>query len=198
MKPFKLTRIARYLWGLLGVAILGGGAAVASAGGWEDGQKYVPSASIELGTNREIVFVYMGASFCGASRREGFGDVIEKSKLLVSQQARNQGRTFRAVGVALDWEVEEGLRFLKKFGAFDEVSLGGNWGNDSAIKYIWRDHPGRAAVPQVIVLEREIEEAPRTTEITREVVLRRINGITEIESWVANGARVPLPAPARS
>ncbi|HEX2092938.1 MAG TPA: hypothetical protein VHG28_11070 [Longimicrobiaceae bacterium] len=174
--------------------LLGGGAAGAAALRSENESGYVPSARIELGTNHEIVLVFLGASFCGASQRKGFDEVVEQGKILLSNQAKKDGRTFRTIGVALDWDTDKGIEFLEEFGRFDEIAAGGNWGSDPAIKYIWRDLPGRSAVPQIVILERQIEETPRATEVTREVVLRRLHGIEEIESWVANGARVSFGA----
>ena len=48
--------------------------------------------------------------------------------------------------------------------------------------------PGEPAIPQIIVLERQIEVARTSTEVKNERVLKRVLGTDEIEKWVRTGA----------
>ena len=146
---------------------------------------YEPSVSIESGD--EIVLVFIGGSFCNAHNVPGFPDVVETAKLRLQRHAQQGGMQFRAIGVALDWRPADGLAFLARFGEWDEVASGSNWTNDGATKYIWRDIPGDANVPQLLVLRRSVRlgEAIR---VGKEQVVKRILGTTAIQEWVSAGA----------
>ncbi|HEX2076151.1 MAG TPA: hypothetical protein VHG08_00530, partial [Longimicrobium sp.] len=144
-----------------------------------------PAGSIEAGD--EIVLVFIGASFCNAHNVPGFPDVVESAKLKVQAQARARGMRFRAVGVALDWRPADGLAFLARFGEFDEVASGSNWIGDGATKYIWRDLPGDADVPQLLVLRRSIQSG-QVIRVGEDQVVKRVLGTVAIEDWVSAGA----------
>jgi hypothetical protein len=111
-------------------------------------------------------------------------------KVLLAGKAKATGRSFTTIAVALDWDVDEGLAFLRNFGKFDEILVGRNWTNEGAIRYIWHDFPGRPSVPQVVVLVRSVDVGKRTLSVVGERVLTRQIGVDEIRDWVAKG--VPL------
>lgn len=117
----------------------------------------------------------------------GFPDVVELAKLRVRAHAQARGMRFRAVGVALDWRAADGLAFLARFGEFDEVASGGNWISDGATKYIWRDIPGNANVPQLLVLRRSVHRG-EAIRVGEDRVMKRILGREDIEKWLAAGA----------
>jgi hypothetical protein len=146
---------------------------------------YEPSDSI--GSGDEIVLVFIGASFCNAHNVPGFPDVVESAKLRLQRHAQQGGMQFRAIGVALDWRAADGLAFLARFGEFDEVASGGNWTSDGATKYIWRDIPGDANVPQLLVLRRSVHKG-EAIRVGEDQVVKRLLGTGDIEKWVAGGA----------
>jgi cell division septation protein DedD len=148
---------------------------------------YVPDFEFRKG--REIVLVLVGAAFCGAQREPGFPQAVEDAKLRVRDQAAARGAQFRAVAVSLDWKTDEALSFLEGFGAFDELTVGSNWLNDGARRYIWRDLPGPAAVPQLLVVERDVETEPQV-QVRNERVIKRISGALPVIAWVKDGARI--------
>ncbi|HEX2206962.1 MAG TPA: hypothetical protein VHG93_04720, partial [Longimicrobium sp.] len=98
----------------------------------------------------------------------------------VRDQARAQGRQFRAVAVSLDWSTREAFAFLEGFGEFDEISVGSSWLNDGALRYIWRDFPAEPEVPQLVVMEREIETEP-AVRVRSERLVKRVSAPTT--SW---------------
>ncbi len=148
-------------------------------------RSYTPN--YRLRTGNEILLVFVGGSFCRANRRPGFHQAVENAKLRVRDQAVARGRQFRAVAVSLDWKPTEALAFLDGFGNFDEVSVGSNWVNDSAIRYVWRDLPGDPTVPQLVVVERHVEVG-RTVQVGSERVLKRVLGAEQIFDWARQGA----------
>jgi hypothetical protein len=134
-----------------------------------------------------VVLVFIGASFCGAHERPGFAGVVERAKVELSRRAAAEGKQFSAVGVSLDWKPAEALAFLESFGSFDQVSLGRNWSNDSALRYIWKDLPGEPVVPQILVIERYVQTAP-AIDVRDERVVKRVAGAEPIAAWVEQGA----------
>lgn len=151
-------------------------------------QRY--SSDYRMGTGEELVLVLVGASFCRAHRQEGFPQAVEDAKVAVQRQAKAAGVQFRTIGVSLDWSPEEALAFLAAFGEFDEMSVGSNWVNDSAFRYVWNESNGDPVVPQLLVIRRRLDVQPRTIRITDERVVRVVRGADEILSWVRSGAPV--------
>ncbi|HEX6369760.1 MAG TPA: hypothetical protein VF006_12645 [Longimicrobium sp.] len=189
-----LVRAGTAVWVVLGMVLLA--AAVRPAQGARKPaatpprnesavRTYVPDFEFRKGT--EIVLVLVGAAFCGAQREPGFPQAVEEAKLRVQEQAKARGAQFRAIAVSLDWKTEEALAFLESFGAFDEIHVGSNWLNDGARRYIWADLPGEPVVPQVLVVEREIETEP-AVQVRSERVIKRIAGAAPLITWVRAGA----------
>jgi hypothetical protein len=67
------------------------------------------------------------------------------------------------------------------------VTSGGNWTSDAATKYIWRDIPGDADVPQMLVLRRTVQ-TDQAIRIGEDQFVKRLRGVNDIEAWVASGA----------
>lgn len=148
---------------------------------------YVPD--YEFRSGEELVLVFIGASFCGAQRAPGFPAAVERAKMELAAQARARQVQFRAHAVSLDWKPAEAMAFLSHFGAFDEISIGSNWLNDGAVHYIWRDLPSEPAVPQLVIIQRQIEKGG-TVRVRDERVVRRLLGTEQITRWVNAGARI--------
>lgn len=198
-----LTRAGTAVWLLAGIALLGATVraqwlASAAASTPAAAARLIPPAKPEsaravyqpaesLESGEEIVLVFIGASFCNAQNTPGFPEVVERAKLRLQEHAQANGVRFRAVGVALDWRAADGLAFLERFGQFDEVASGSNWISDAATKYIWRDIPGDADVPQMLVLRRMVETG-QAIRLGEDRVVKRIRGTADIKNWVSAGA----------
>jgi hypothetical protein len=147
--------------------------------------KYRPD--YEFATGPELVLVFVSASFCGADRQPGFRQALEDATVRVEQQAKSRGIQFRTHGILLDWQPQQAMAALARFGAFDEASVGSNWLNDGALRYIWRDYPSVPQVPQVLLVQRRIETQPQVR-VTEERVVKRFVGTDPVMKWVAEGA----------
>lgn len=147
--------------------------------------EYMPQGGLQSG--EELLLVFVGASSCGAHRRQGFAEVVEAAKKALADRAQREGHSFAAVGVALDWAAEDGLTFLRAFGQFDELLVGRNWLNTGAIKYIWKELPGRAAIPQVLVVRRRIQVGRTGITVSHEELLLRRVGVHAILAWADVG-----------
>jgi hypothetical protein len=150
-----------------------------------DGQAKAPAVT------REIVAIYFGTA--GTDRMSGMATSIPAMKVALARQAGASGRRFISRGVSLEPTIEDGLTDLALLGPFDEISLGGNWKNAEVGRYfgtIDQVNP-HAAIPQVVVIEREVREESASIQIGAEREIARYIGADKIANWVKSGA--PLP-----
>lgn len=138
-------------------------------------------------SGEELVVVFIGASDCGASRDERLPAALNRMRVIFEARASRLGMTFRTIGVSLDVSPDTGLAFLHHLGTFDEIIIGGGWLSSGAIQYVWRDVPGRAALPQVILLQRHIGVSGADISVNQEQVLNRVVGIASMEEWGRGG-----------
>lgn len=166
--------------------------------------RYLPRGSAELRSTEEVNLVFFGAAGCGWSTRPELPEAIETLKLILLDRHDPEVRVC-VTGVALDWSVSAGLRFLSAFGHFDEIVVGRNWLNSAAQTYIWRDVPGVAATPQVVLVRRALVIPPQDGGIGGEYLVQherlitRKVGYPEIMAWVETGGPTPTedaPLPA--
>jgi hypothetical protein len=140
----------------------------------------------------EIIAVFITSSGCVASRQPELPGSLESIKLALAERGRAQAFRFSIIGVALDWDPMTGVEHLGAFGRFDELVAGRNWWNSGAAAYIWRDVPGSAVTPQLVVVRRTSQLQPGGIRISREEPFLRLLGTREIMEWADAGS--PLPA----
>jgi hypothetical protein len=143
----------------------------------------------------ELVFVYIGSSTCGVANQPWTAGAVQQAMQMVRRRASETGLGFVALGIAKDWNIDDGVKHLTRIANFDEISVGRNWANEALVKYVWRDLPGIAATPQVVVVlrVRHLESSVdtlRTHDFSSETLLMRKAGLSEIETWLNNGAPI--------
>lgn len=161
---------------VVGRLLLPGGDSVEHGPGVQEGQ--------------ELIALVVGDSRCGASRDPAFASAIKSMAQVLEDSATARGATFISIGAALDSDIESGRSFLSSIGEFDEEIVGRSWLNSAAISYLWRENPGPATIPQVILIERDVTLEGATISISPDRVLSRRVGTTSIIEWVGDG--VPL------
>ena len=148
-----------------------------------------PSAATPRVT-REVIAVYLGT--VGTDAQSGMTTAVREMKMALAKQAAASGRQFVSRGVSLDPTVEGGLQHLALLGQFDEISVGDNWTNSVVVRYLGPNFgDSRAAIPQVVLLEREVQQENSTLIVGPERELGRYIGVDKIGAWVRQGA--PLP-----
>jgi hypothetical protein len=140
----------------------------------------------------EIVLVLIGSESCGAHGIAGFNEAVRRARMRIAAHAEEQGVSFASTGVSFDWSIQDGLRFLDRLGPWDEVIIGRNWFGFAAAHFVWRDLPGDPVIPQVIVLERQIERQSEAIIIGNYRVLFRIIGADNIIEWSQSNNLVDL------
>lgn len=146
------------------------------------------TGSRQLNTGTELLVVFVGSLNCGATRAPGLTEAMTTLRARIAREAALEGKEVVHVGVATDWSIQDGLRFLTHFGPFDEVVIGRNWLNSGAIRYIWHDFRGTPALPQILVLERPVQVDSTVISVGSERLLARKVGSIEIVAWATGQA----------
>ena len=69
-----------------------------------------------------------------------------------------RGKAFAFVGVANDWDIEDGLAFLDGNGPFDEIVVGRNWFNEASVEHLFENDAAIPALPTLVVYQRDVTE----------------------------------------
>lgn len=165
------------------------GGTVATAGG-------VESSSSAEGPHRrartELVLLYFGRSTCHwCTSVEGL-EAVRAALAAVHGRAAQAGYEVTAVGVALDDDIDEGLRYLADVAKWDQIVSGGSWNN-----LVARHVLPVQGTPELAVFMRTSSriEVPggRIAETTRknELIVRKV-GLFEIQRWLELGAPIPV------
>jgi hypothetical protein len=149
--------------------------------------KYVPSRELRQGRNLTMVLVT--ASWCIGTSYEGFPEATRSVKLALQQRAEDAGMGFNAIAVAIDWNVERGVEYLRNLGEFDEIIVGRNWINSGLDRYVYQFHHS-ATVPQIVVVVEEVQHDPFDYKLGASLTTRV--GADEIVDWASSGAPIEL------
>lgn len=134
----------------------------------------------------ELNLVYIGASWCLPCREDSLKQDLEKLKLLLYEEAKNNEMNYSVIGIANDQSIEKGLGLLNSTGYFDEVIIGKKWTNTGSINFIWNQEVVRPAVPQIIVFRRSMEFKEGIEIGKKEVLIRKV-GVNSIHQWLEDG-----------
>jgi hypothetical protein len=148
-----------------------------------------PPGTVEV---TEVIAVYVGS--IGTDSLTGMAQVLSDMGTALRRQTASSGRGLIVRGVSIEPSVEGGIRHLSRLGAFDEVSVGGNWTNSAVVRYLGAND-GRVSdspIPELILLERTVRsDNTRMLQVGPEREIARFVGLDKINGWVARGA--PLP-----
>lgn len=153
------------------------------------GAPKVPRRVVQV-SGDEFRLIFIGSTKCAYADYPPFAKTVERLKTNVRAVAVRGGLRFSTLGVAVDRNPDDGLRFIRRFGAFDEVAVGGGWLNSIAVAYMWREHAGTAGIPQVIVIRRRITYQESGIAVGQDSVIRRIVGASEIERFASQAEMV--------
>lgn len=144
-------------------------------------------------SGRHLVAFVLLSSECGFCAEKHTRAAVSqlRESLIKSQSAAFQ--RISVVGVAIDRNVDKGLKYLGSLGrsgvAFDEISVGGMWLNEMITSLVWRDAVGTPSVPQVLIVERNVDASafPGHIEIRPDSLLLRVSGRDSLIDWVQHG-----------
>lgn len=121
--------------------------------------------------------VFIGASWCRGAASPELRDSLPILMTTLRAEAYARSHRFTSIGVSLDGSPETGIDWLTKYGQFDELDVGGGWGNYAVLSLIWGDSSSAPILPQLIILTREIAtESPTKIKLGSLVVRERLYG----------------------
>jgi hypothetical protein len=128
----------------------------------------------------EVIAFFIASSTCGASQNRNLPSALLKIRNDLAERAHSEGKRFVYAGIALDESAVTGLSFLKPFGPFDEVMAGGSWLGTGAVDFLIRGMPGPLALPQLLVVERDVKASQTAIKVSADRVMSRNLGFVEI------------------
>ncbi len=172
----------------LSIIVAGIGLLIAGLPATATAQDTTYSPTFMLTEGKELIAVYFGATTCVPCHDPDLKRNIKRTKPLLKRNAEAAGYTFSVTGAALDWSVKEGIEFLEEVGPFDEVIVGKTWSNLAAVDYMWADTASFTALPQVVLIEREVINTANRMVFSPNVIMARYVGAKTVADWVDAGA----------
>lgn len=136
------------------------------------------SSAVESGT--EIVLVLTVGSFCPSCRDPKLPNAVAGIRKTLGERVSRESARLVDVGVSVDPVGGPGLTFLRRFGPFDEISVGRGWLNSGAIAFVVRDSRGELAIPHLAILSRRIDVGQTDLRVSQDSVLARYVGTNAI------------------
>lgn len=141
---------------------------------------------------KQLIAYVLLSSHCGHCQRADTKAAVGSVHNLLRTNNAHGFRSTATVGVLIEGDLAEGLEYLNSIGLknFDEISIGNAWLNEHLVKLVWRDKVTVAAVPQVILVARDISASLRPLTVTygRDSVIAVLFGRDEVLEWVRRGA----------
>ena len=158
--------------------------------------RYTPERGKHRG--RELVAVVIGSSGCPFSTSAPFIQAVDPMLRALQAQADVRGLSFAAIAVAVDAEPDSGFAYFRRVARFDEVIAGRTWFGSGLLFYATPAYVSKQMTPSLVVLERELVDAPRHTTAQPARVLVSLVGLDSVLAFARRGARLDaVPDTAR-
>lgn len=149
---------------------------------------FLNSTAIKKESKGDMVFIYFASTQFGTCTAPGSIERIKNIKAQFSEKYREASIKF--VMVCLDSDFDKALRFIKKNGDWDEVSIGKSFSNELALNVLNQSEIPK--VPHIFVYKNRQEKGKWNLPLikNRELVVD-LAGEAQIKEWVEND--YPLP-----
>lgn len=144
-------------------------------------------APLDESIQKDVRLVFFGSPACAASTADRTAEVVGELKRTLNSELNDDEYTVSALGVSIESDVDKGYTFLPSFKVFDELITGNGWLNSGAVEYFWRQELTEPAVPQVLVLYREVQREGRFINVSEDSLLFKSLGIDELRRRLDSG-----------
>jgi hypothetical protein len=143
-----------------------------------------------------LVAYVLVSSDCGWCAQKSTKDALRLLRDSLAASQRGKFAALSIVGVALDEDVEAGMKYLHELNqpkVFDQVSLGGIWLNELVLSLVWRQGPAKPALPQIVLVRRYVDTSkyPDYIQVNPDSTLATVVGRDSIVAWIHGGAHLP-------
>ena len=142
----------------------------------------------DLGKHRDQVLYLLATETCAACRVDSVAGMVRSIADSSRRIALRSGASFAFVGVSLDATQPRAMRLLTRLGPFDEIAIGRSWLNGHILDLLARDPTSPLVVPQLVLVEREIQIDSSSIRPTDARIVARLVGVDEIASGAKNPA----------
>jgi len=145
---------------------------------------YTGFGSTQNESKEVYVVYYFGATSCGFCNIPENIEKIKRIKIEFSEKYPDCNTKY--VMVCMDRDIEEGLKFIKKYGYWNEISIGAFYNNELALNSLNRTEiPG---VPHVMVYKDYLLKKKKFNIFIRKErkLLVDLVGGTQIGNWINN------------
>jgi hypothetical protein len=139
-----------------------------------------PLGKPRVASGTEVILYFIASSTCGASRHPSLPQAMQRIHNRVADSVKAQNKRVVYVGVGVDENPTASLDFLKQYGPFDEVIAGGSWLGTGAVDLLIRGLPGPLVLPQLLIVERDVEAGKKAISVSADRVQARKLGFQEI------------------
>lgn len=140
-------------------------------------------AAVTGGTGHasQLVLVLIGTKRLGAKDAKGAISAFQSLRDSVRRMATSHALPLVVIGASVDQSPDDGLRWLKLVGGFDEVVTGQGWLGLAAERFIWSDTAVQARIPQVRILLRSVAADRTSVKLLAE---RSLHSFVGYPSWI--------------
>ena len=156
-------------------------------------QDHEPKLDLRPIDGREVALVLLVSPTCAGCNDPrlpwAWAEAVEYTRI----HAETRDVRMSLTGIGVSGSPEAGIAFLNRFGHFHELIIGRGWSNTGTMRFVFEKLRGPAVVPQIIVLERRVEDVSRGRIVfyDEQIVQRRV-GLDAITRWAEElEARVP-------
>jgi hypothetical protein len=146
---------------------------------------YPAFGSTQNESKEVYVVYYFGATSCGFCNMPENIEKIKRIKIEFSEKYPDYN--IKYVMVCMDRNIEEGLKFVRKYGYWDEISIGAFYNNELVLNYLNETEiPG---VPHVMVYKDYLLKKEKFNIFIRKEkkLLVDLAGGTQIGKWIDSG-----------
>lgn len=134
------------------------------------------------GTHDLFLVTYIGMGSCHMCRDPEVKQAVRRFRNAIVAKGTALDVSVTTRGIALDWDLVEGLELLRDLGPWHEVMIGNNWFGLGAQRHIWEEGE-EGVVPQVVVSFQEYRIAENIDmQVRHEIELLRLIGGEEIQN----------------
>lgn len=150
-----------------------------------------------------VAFVVIAAE-CGWSSRPDVKQAIGHLRQALHDAHGRDFAQISVVAVDVDKDVATGLDFLRSIQkgfdhpVFDQISVGGIWMNDAFLNIGWREHLASGAMPQVLLVARDVDShdylSAGKIAVGSDSMLFKALGNPDIIRWIQQGTPITSPS----
>lgn len=140
-------------------------------------------SSASVLAQEQLTLFYFGATDCGPCNRP---DVIKSiDKIRANFDSLHPDFKTKLVMVTMDEDMDEAIKYIKKYKYWDEVSMGSRYHNELILAHL--NTSEIAGVPYIMIFKDSFEDRDNGTQIIKSrVPVKKIMGGGSIVAW-ANG-----------